>query len=96
MANKQANVVYRDQIDTNDVNGTEGVKKACKVFESIMVFMESTKRRDPHAELKEIKYRKTRKANQVEIELIFFVQHRLSLIKLQRADPKFQGYGRWA
>jgi hypothetical protein len=94
---KQANVVYRDAIQTNEGSTTEAVKKVCKMFEkALMEFTESTKRRDTHAEIMEIKSRKTKKANEIKVEITFFVQHRLSFIKLQNANPHFQGFGRWA
>lgn len=98
MANKQANVAYRDSIQTNEDDGSTTVvaKKVCNILrDALMQFNEHTKRRDPQAELISISSQKARKANKIEIEITFFCK-RPTFIRLQKANPNFHGYGRWA
>ena len=97
MAIRQANVVYKTSIQTNDeASTTDAVKKTCKVLQSAFEqFSDITKARDPHAEVLGITSKKGRKANRIDVEITFFCM-KPSLLRLQKADPCFQGYGRWA
>ena len=94
--NKQANVVFKAKINTNDKTGTVGVNEATKVInEAQKYFRETTMRRDREATILEMSSRKTRKENCVEIEITAYVQYNLSLRKLSN-DSRWSGYGRWA
>ena len=93
---KEPNVVFRANINTNDMNGTTGVKEAAKAIRDALAEFENiAKHRDREAKMVGLKTKKARKANTVEIEITFFCM-RPTFLRLHEANKKFSGYGRWA